>query len=36
MFILTGSNQFDLQQAVSESLAGRTAILFLFVLKHLY
>lgn len=27
MFILTGSNQFELQEAVSESLAGRTAIL---------
>ena len=27
MYILTGSNQFELQQAVSESLAGRTAIL---------
>lgn len=27
MYILTGSNQFELQEAVSESLAGRTAIL---------
>ena len=27
MYILTGSNQFDLQSQVSESLAGRTAIL---------
>ena len=27
MYILTGSNQFDLQEKVSESLAGRTAIL---------
>lgn len=34
MFILTGSNQFDLQQAVSESLAGRTAILNLASLSY--
>lgn len=27
MYILTGSNQFELQKAVAESLAGRTAIL---------
>ena len=27
LFILTGSNQFELQEAISESLAGRTAIL---------
>ena len=27
MYVLTGSNQFELQHAVSESLAGRTAIL---------
>lgn len=27
MYILTGSNQFDLQEKISESLAGRTAIL---------
>ncbi len=27
MYILTGSNQFELQEVVSESLAGRTAIL---------
>ncbi len=27
MFILTGSNQYDLQQGISESLAGRTAVL---------
>ena len=27
MYILTGSSQFELQEAVSESLAGRTAIL---------
>ena len=27
MYILTGSNQFELQKAVSDSLAGRTAIL---------
>ena len=27
MYILTGSNQFELQEAVSESLAGRTAVL---------
>ena len=26
LYILTGSNQFELQEAVSESLAGRTAI----------
>ena len=26
MFILTGSNQFELQEGISESLAGRTAI----------
>ena len=29
-FILTGSNQFELNQSVSQSLAGRTAILKLF------
>lgn len=27
MYILTGSNQFELQEAVSESLAGRTAVI---------
>lgn len=27
MYILTGSNQFELQKAIAESLAGRTAIL---------
>lgn len=27
MFILTGSNQFELQEGISESLAGRTAII---------
>ena len=27
LYILTGSNQFELQEAISESLAGRTAIL---------
>ena len=27
MYILTGSNQFELQRAISESLAGRTAII---------
>jgi len=27
MFILTGSNQFELQNGISESLAGRTAII---------
>lgn len=27
MYILTGSNQYDLQQGISESLAGRTAVL---------
>ena len=27
MFVLTGSNQFELQEGISESLAGRTAIL---------
>lgn len=27
MFILTGSNQFELQNGISESLAGRTAVL---------
>ena len=27
MYVLTGSNQFELQEAISESLAGRTAIL---------
>ena len=26
MYILTGSNQFELQEAISESLAGRTAV----------
>lgn len=30
MFILTGSHQLDLHQAVSQSLAGRTAVLTLF------
>ena len=34
MFILTSSNQFDLQQDVSESLAGRTAILNLASLSY--
>lgn len=29
MYILTGSNQFELQESVSESLAGRTAVLSL-------
>ena len=27
MFVLTGSNQFDLQEGISESLAGRTAVI---------
>lgn len=27
MFVLTGSNQFELQEAIVESLAGRTAVL---------
>ena len=27
MFVLTGSNQFYLQEGVSESLAGRTAVI---------
>lgn len=27
IYVLTGSNQFELQEAISESLAGRTAIL---------
>ena len=27
MFVLTGSNQFELQEGVSESLAGRTAVI---------
>ena len=27
MYVLTGSNQFELQEAIAESLAGRTAIL---------
>lgn len=27
MFILTGSNQFELQEGISESLAGRTAVI---------
>ena len=27
MFVLTGSNQFELQQGISESLAGRTAVI---------
>ena len=27
MFVLTGSNQFELQEGISESLAGRTAII---------
>lgn len=27
MFVLTGSNQFELQESVSESLAGRTAVI---------
>ena len=27
MFVLTGSNQFDLQEGMSESLAGRTAVI---------
>ena len=27
MYVLTGSNQFELQEAISESLAGRTAVL---------
>ena len=26
MFVLTGSNQFELQEGISESLAGRTAV----------
>lgn len=29
MFILTGSHQLDLQEAISQSLAGRTALLTL-------
>lgn len=27
MFVLTGSNQFELQECISESLAGRTAVI---------
>ena len=27
MYVLTGSNQFELQNEISESLAGRTAVL---------
>ena len=27
MFVLTGSNQFELQESISESLAGRTAVI---------
>ncbi|MCR5746178.1 MAG: AAA family ATPase [Lachnospiraceae bacterium] len=27
MFVLTGSNQFVLQEGISESLAGRTAVI---------
>ena len=27
MFVLTGSNQFELQEVISESLAGRTAVI---------
>ncbi|MBQ9664182.1 MAG: ATP-binding protein [Oscillospiraceae bacterium] len=27
MFVLTGSNQFELQEGISESLAGRTAVM---------
>jgi len=27
MYVLTGSNQFDLQEGISESLAGRTAVI---------
>lgn len=27
MFVLTGSNQFELQEGISESLAGRTAVI---------
>lgn len=34
MYVLTGSNQFELQQAVSESLAGRTAILSMSALAN--
>lgn len=29
MYILTGSNQFELQEGISESLAGRTAIIYM-------
>ena len=34
MYVLAGSNQFELQQAVSESLAGRTAILSMSALAN--
>lgn len=34
MFILTGSHQLELQQAISQSLAGRTAILTLLPLTY--
>ena len=27
MYVLTGSNQFELQEGISESLAGRTAVI---------
>ena len=27
MYVPTGSNQFELQEGISESLAGRTAVL---------
>ena len=33
LFILTGSHQFELNQAVSQSLAGRTALLHLLPLS---
>lgn len=40
LYILTGSNQFELQEAISESLAGRTAVFnmtsFSFAEKYLY
>lgn len=40
LYILTGSNQFELQEAISESLAGRTAVFNMtslsFAEKYLY
>lgn len=35
MYVLTGSNQFELQEAISESLAGRTAILHMSSLSNI-